>query len=327
MASAAAPTYSVLARFPIGGDASSYDYLRVDPAARRLYVSHEKRFEVLDADTGKKIGEIAPTTRAHGAAIASESGHGFVTSGVDDQITMFDLKTLATIKQIKSPGSNPDAIEYDPESKKIYVGNHGSGEITVIDPASGDIVTTIKFGDQKLEGICFDGRGQGYVNAEDKSAVLVFDTHTLKPKATWSVAPGEGGTGLTIDAAHHRLFSACGNNKIAVLDSDTGKLVATPEIGADPDGIAFDPKTSRLFMSNPDGTISIVQENSPDSYSALQTVTTSVGAKTIALDEKTGNVLTSAPHFGPKPPQVKGGPKPRAPILPGTFEVVVVGMK
>ena len=322
----AADTYQIVARFKIGGDTGTYDYLHVDPFARRLYVAHEKRFEVLDADTGKKLGEIAPTTRAHGVALDPQSGHGFATSGIDDLITMFDTKTLATLKQVKSTGSNPDAIEFDPATKRIYVGNHGGGGVTVIDPASGDIVATIAL-EGKLEALAFDGRGHGFVNVEDKSAVGVFDTATLKSTALWSAAPGEGGTGLAVDAAHHRIFSACANNKVVVLDSDTGKVVATPASGEDPDGLVFDPKTGRIFTSNPDGTMTIIQQNSPDSYTTVQTVKTEIGCKTIALDEKTGRVVTCAPAFGPKPAPVKGGPRPRAPILAGTFQVVVVGVK
>jgi YVTN family beta-propeller protein len=322
---APAAEYQVLARYPIGGT-GGYDYLRVDAAARRLYVAHEKKFEVLDADSGKKVGEIGPAARAHGIALAPATGHGFATSGIDDLITMFDLKTLATLRQVKSTGSNPDAIEYDPESKRVFVGNHGSGEIVVLDPATGDIVATIPLGG-KLEGIGFDGRGQGYVLAEDKSAVHVFDTHALKAKATWSLAPGEGGTGLAIDAAHHRLFAACGNNKVVVLDSDSGKVVATPVIGTDPDGVVFDPKTQRIFSPNTDGTLTVIQEDTPDKYSVLQNVKTGRGCRTITLDEKTGRVFTCAPQYGPTPAPVKGGPRPKAPVLPGTFEAVVVGLK
>lgn len=325
-AASARAQYKVVAHFPIGGDTSSYDYLRVDTTARRLYVSHEKRFEVLDADTGKKVGEIGPASRAHGVAISSETGHGFTSSGIDDLIIMFDLKTLATIKQIKSTGSNPDSIEYDSESKRVYAGNHGDGKVTVIDPASGDIVATIDVGG-KLEGIGFDGRGQGFVNLEDKSSVGVFDTHTIKPKAVWSSAPGEGGTGLAVDAVHHRVFTACANNKVVVLDSDSGKVVATVASGEDPDGLAFDAKAGFIFTSNPDGTMSVIKQDTADKYTALPAIATAVGAKTITLDPTTGRLFTSAPKFGTAPPPVKGGAKPRAPILAGTFEVLVVGTK
>jgi DNA-binding beta-propeller fold protein YncE len=196
----------------------------------------------------------------------------------------------------------------------------------VIDPASGDIIATIKL-EGKLEGIGFDGRGQGFVIAEDKSAVHVFDTRALKPKATWSLAPGEGGTGLGVDTAHHRLFAACANNKVVVLDSDTGKVIATPLIGDDPDGLVFEVKTGRIFSSNVDGTLTVIQEESPDKFTVLQNVKTSPGCKTITLDEKTGRVITCAPQFGPKPAPVKGGPKAKAPVLPGTFEAIVVGLK
>lgn len=324
---AAAVNYSVVARYPIAGDIAYYDYLRADAAERRLYVTREKRIEVLDLDTGKKVGEITGLTRAHGVAIAPGTGHGFVSSGIDDMITMFDVKTLATLKATKSTGSNPDAIEYDPGSKRVYAANHGSGDVTVIDPLSGDVVGTVKFGEGKLEGLAFDGRGQGFVNAEDKSAVFVFDLKTLQPKAQWSAAPAEGGTGLACDAASHRLFSACANNKVAILDSDTGKLIATPAIGADPDGLVFDPGTKRIFVSNVDGTLTVIQEDSPDKFTVLQNVTTQRGCRTIALDEKSGRAITCAPKYGPAPAPVKGGPKQKAPALPGTFEAILVGLK
>lgn len=327
VAHAAAGNYSVVARYPIAGDISYYDYLRADASARRLYVTREKRVEVLDLDSGKKLGEIAGLSRAHGVAVATESGHGFVSSGIDDTITMFDLKTLATLKQIKSTGSNPDAIEYDPASRRVYAANHGSGDVTVIDPASGEVVGTVKFGEGKLEGLAFDGRGQGFVNAEDKSAIFVFDVKTLQPKAKWPAAPAEGGTGLACDAAHHRLFTACANNKVAVLDSDSGKLVATPVIGDDPDGLVFEPATNRIFVSNVDGTLTVIQEESADRFTVLQNVATQRGCRTITLDEKTGRVVTCAPKFGAAPAPVKGGPRPKASVLPGSFEAILVGLK
>ncbi len=322
---AASTDYRIVARYAIGGE-GGYDYLRVDAAARRLYVTHQNRVEVLDADTGHKVGEIGGLARAHGVAISPETGHGFATSGTDSEIAMFDAKSLAVIKRIKSTGSNPDAIEYDASTRRVYVANHGSGDITVLDPASGEVVGTVKFGEGKLEGIGFDGRGNGFVNAEDKSAVFVFDLKTLQPKAKWSSAPGEGGTGLAVDAVHHRVFSACANNKVVVLDSDSGKVVATPAIGGDPDGIAFEPATRRIFSPNNDGTLTILQENAPDDYRVLQTVATQAGCRTIALDEKTGRVVTCAPKYGPKPAATNGKAK-RAPVLPGTFEAIIIGVK
>ncbi len=323
---AASSEYRILARFPVPGD-SGYDYLRVDPDARRLYIAHDKRVEVLDTDTGRKLAEIGPMMRAHGIALAREFGRGFATSGIDDQITIFDLQTFATVKQVKSTGSNPDAIEYDPGTKRVYVANHGSGDVTVLDAASGDVVGTVKFGKAALEALAFDGRGQGFVNAEDQSSIFVFDLKTLEPKAKWSVAPGEGGTGLAIDAAHHRLITVCANNKAVVVDSDSGKVVATPAIGSDPDGAVFEPATSRVFVSNVDGTLTILQEESPDAFSVLQTVATQRGCRTVTLDSKTGHVVTCAPKYGPPPAQVKGGPRPRPSVVPGSFEAIVVGIR
>ncbi len=316
--------YHAIAHYPIAGD-GGYDYLRIDPIDRRLYVAHEKKVDVLDVDSGKPIGTISGLVRAHGIALANEAGHGFATSGIDNQVTMFDLKNLQVLRVIKSTGSNPDAIEFDPGTKRIYAANHGSGEITVIDPTSGDVLGTVHFGEGKLEGIAFDGRGRGYVNAEDKSSVFVFDLKTLQPLAKWSLAPGEGGTGLAVDAKHHRVFSSCSNNHLVVLDSDSGKVIATPAIGADPDGLAYDEKTKRIFSTNSDETLSIVQQNSADDYTTLQTVTTQAGCRTITLDTKTGNIATCAPKFGPRPVAVAGGPRPRPPILPGTFEAFLIG--
>lgn len=326
-AQAAATEYKIIARYPVAGDLGGFDYLRVDSDARRLYIAREKRVDVLDVDSGKKVGEVGPTVRAHGVAVAPETGHGFATSGIDDQILMFDLKTFATLKLLKSTGSNPDAIEYDAGSKRVYVANHGSGDVTVIDPASGEIVGTVKFGEGKLEGLAFDGRGHGFVNAEDKSSVFVFDLKTLESVAKWPFAPGEGGTGLACDAAHHRLFVACDNNKAMVIDSDSGKVIASPAIGNGPDGLAFEAATGRIFTSNGEGTVTIIQEESADKYTVLQNVDTKRGCRTIALDEKTGRVFTCAPDFGPAPAPVKGGPRTRPPVLPGTFEAIGIGVK
>ncbi|MDB6170050.1 MAG: hypothetical protein JWM88_2914 [Verrucomicrobia bacterium] len=320
--------YSVLSHYKIGGDNSRYDYITVDPVARRAYVAHEKKFEVLNVDTGEKIGELGPLTKAHGVALVPDTGHGFASSGIDDVIIMFDLKTLEQIKRFKSTGSNPDSIMYDPQTKRVYAANHGdTGDVTVIDPASGEIVATVKLGANVLEGICFDGRGHAFVNDEEKSSVRVFDTQTLKPLAVWPSTGGEGGTGIACDVEGHRIFSACANFKMVVLDSDTGKVVATVPTGEDPDGLTFDPKTKRIFTSNFDGTMTVIQQNTPDKYTVLQNVATGLGYKTIGLDEKTGHVLTCGAKMGPKPARVKGGPAPKAPIIPGTFEVLVVGEK
>ncbi len=311
--------YRVLTQFKIGGE-GGYDMLCVDSAARRLYVSHATRVEVLDADTGKKLGEVAPGNGVHGIAVASEFNHGFVSNGKDNTVTMFDLKTLQVLKVIPTKGKKPDALDYDPETKQVFVCN-GSGSVDVIDPAVGEVKANIDVGGG-LEQLAFDGQGHVFVNVEDKSVIHVVDTHALKLSATWPLAPGEGPTGLAIDRAHHRLFSACGNGNFVVLDSGTGKIIATLPIGKDPDGAAFDPTTDRAFASSRGGTLAVVQEESPDKFSVLQNVTTQYGARTLTLDEKTGRIYLPTAEFGPAPAD---GSSRRRPILPDTFTVLVVG--
>jgi hypothetical protein len=199
-----------------------------------------------------------------------------------------------------------------------------SGGVTVIDPAKGEIAANVPI-TGKLEGLAFDGRGHLFVNTEDKSMIQVIDTHTLKPLASWPIAPVEGGTGLAIDVVHHRLFSSGGNGMLAVVNSDTGAIVATPEIGEDPDGDAFDAPDGLIFTSNMVGTLTVLHQDSPDAYSVAQTVATAFGARTIALDAKTGRVFLSTGKFMDAPPALAGGPHPRRPGVPGSFEVLVVG--
>jgi DNA-binding beta-propeller fold protein YncE len=318
--------YHEVARFHIGGDASRVDYVRSDTVNRRLYIAHDKRFEVLDIDTGKKVGEVGPTNRAHGVAIVNEFNHGFASSGGTSTIIMFDLKTLATIKVIKSTGKNPDGIEYDPDTKKVYIANGSSGNMTIIDPADGSIVNTVQLldpKDAKLEAMAFDGAGICYVNDEEKTSMHTFNTHTLKVGGTFSLEPGEGGTGLAIDPASHRLFATCSNNKLVVVDATTGKVVATPAIGDDPDAGYFDPATKLIFVSNSDSTLSIVHEDTPDTYTVVQTVTTGKGAKTSWVSE--GKVYLPVMKFGPAPAPTKANPEPRPPVIPGTLDILVLG--
>jgi YVTN family beta-propeller protein len=322
-AAAAAGDFKILSHYPIPGDVR-YDYLRADPDMRRLYVSHGNKVDVLDLDTGAILGEVAPMKGVHGIAIVPGLKRGFITSGGDRTVVMFDIATLKVLKVITGLGMKPDAIEYDPESQKVYVANGQSGGITVIDPASGEITATVPI-EGKLEGVAFDGRGRLFVNTEDKSMIQVVDTHTLKPLASWPIAPVEGGTGLAIDPVSHRLFSAGGNGKLAVVNSDTGAVVATPEIGEDPDGDAFDAANGYIFTSSVLGTLTILHEDSPNTYSLVQTVTTARGARTITLDAKTGRVFMATGKFGDAPAPTTDNPHPRPQAQAGTFEVLVVG--
>jgi DNA-binding beta-propeller fold protein YncE len=312
--------YSVLTQFKIGGE-GGYDLLCVDSGARRLYLSHATRVEVLDADTGKKVGEIAPANGVHGIAVAPEFNHGFITNGKDNTVTMFDLKTLQALKVIPVQGKKPDDLDYDAETKQVFVCNSGSGDLAAIDAATGEFKATVALS-EGLEGLVFDGRGRMFVNDEDKSVVYVVDTHALKLIATWPLAPGEGPTGLAIDRTHHCLFSACGNGKFVVLNSDTGAILATLPIDKSPDGAAFDPATGRAFAPCRGGTLTVVQEESPDKFGVFQTVATQWGARTVAFDEKTGRLFLPTAKFGPMPTD---GSSHHPPIIPDTFTVLVVG--
>ncbi len=311
----------MIAQYPIGGNDTGYDYLRVDALTRRVFVAHANRVEVLNVDTGEKLGEIAGMHGVHGIELIAELGKGYTSNGLDRTVTVFDRDTLKIRKVIRYTGVKPDAIQYDPQTRRLFVVNGGaSGDVTVIDPVSDAIVDTLDLGGSKLEQIGFDGRGRAFVNDEGKSVIHVFDTHSLQPVANWSLGGCEEPTGMAVDRRHHRVFAACGNQKLAVLDADSGRVVATPAIGKEPDGAVFDPKTDRIFTSNKEGTLSVLKEVSPDRYETLQTLTTRPGARTLAMDENTGRIFMPTARFGPA---AAGGGS--APILPQTFTLLVAG--
>jgi DNA-binding beta-propeller fold protein YncE len=323
---ATSPHYHVIARYAVGGQDTGYDYLRLDPASHRLFVSHGMRVEVLDSDSGKKVGEISDTAGVHGIALAAEFGHGFTSNGLARTVTMFDLATLKTLRVIKYTGVKPDSINYDPETHRVFVVNGAeTGDVSVIDAISGAIIATVPLAGGKLEEMQLDGQGHAFVNDEEQNVVHVFDTHTLAQLATWSTLPGEEPTGLAFDKQRHRLFAACGNNKLVVLDSNSGKVVATAAIGDDPDGAVFDPKTKRILVSNRDGTLSVVDGGAGDKYPTIQTVKTEPFARTIALDERNGRAYLPTAKFGPTPQPTAQTPKPRPVMAAESFVVLVVG--
>jgi len=320
-----ASDYHVIAHFPIGGE-GGYDYIRFDEARLRLFVAHQQKIEVLDTETGKKIGEVSGFNGVHGIALAPEFNHGFATSGLDRSVVMFDLATLAPLKLIKYTGVKPDAIEYDAQTKRIYVANGSTTcDVTVIDPATGNITDTITLASKgKLEQIAFDGERM-FVNDEDENVVHLIDLKRLVPVAQWKLSPGESPTGLAIDRAHHRLFSACGNNRLIVLDSETGRLVATVPIGSGPDGAVFDPSTGFIFCSNRDGTLTVIHEDTPDQFVVVQNAATVPGCRTLAFDRKSNRIFLPTARFGAPPAAKPEGTAVRAPLLKDTFEIVVVG--
>ncbi len=314
--------YRILKTYEVGGE-GAWDYLTIDAEGRRLFVTRSTRVMVLDADTGQSLGEIADTPGVHGVALVPEFGRGFTSNGKAGGATIFDLKTLKVIGSVKT-GENPDAIVYEPTTKRIFTLNGRSKDATAIDAATGEPLGRIELGG-KPEFAVADGKGKLFVNLEDQNEVVVLDPKELKVTARWPLAPGEEPSGLAIDVKNRRLFSVCGNKMMVVLDADSGKVVATPTIGENVDGAAFDPTTDLAFSSNGDGTLTIVHEESPSTFTVVQNVVTLRGARTMALDPKTRNVYLPTAKFGPPPAPTAENPHARPSALPGSFQIIVVG--
>jgi DNA-binding beta-propeller fold protein YncE len=320
---AAGPGYHVVTTYKLGGD-GGWDYLTTDSDARHVYISRGTHVLVVDADSGKSVGDIADTPGVHGIALAPELGRGFTSNGREGTVSIFDLKTLATSSKVKV-GDNPDAILYDPATKRVFTFNGRSQDSTAIDAASGKVLGTIKL-DGKPEFAASDAKGEIFVNIEDKSELTVIDPNQLKVKANWPLAPCTEPSGLSIDRKNRRLFAGCDNKMMAVVDADTGKVLATPAIGEGVDATAFDPDTGLAFAScGADGVLTVVKEESPNQFSVAENVATQKGARTLALDSKTHHVLVVTAQFGPRPAPTADNPRPRPPILPDSFVVLVVG--
>ena len=315
--------FQLIKKTVIGGE-GGWDYLAVDAENRRLYVSHSSRVEVLNADTHEKVGEISNLQGVHGIAIAAKKGRGITTNGRTNNATIFDIKTLAIIAEVPT-GKNPDALLYDEFSDRVYIFNHSGGDATVVDISTGKVTGTIVLGGEALEAGASDGKGTIFVNLEDVNEIVSFDTKTLTIKNRWKIAPGEEPTGLAIDTKTHRLFTVCHNELMMILDSDNGNIVAQVPIGKRVDGVVFDPSTKQAISSNGEGTISIVQEVSANEFKALESVKTEVGARTIAFDSKTHHVFVSSAQYGTAPAPTTENPRPRPPVLPGTFMIVELG--
>jgi DNA-binding beta-propeller fold protein YncE len=257
--------YKLAGSIPIGGT-GGWDYLSADSVNRRLYVSHGTEVVVVDLDSQKVTGRISGMQSIHGIAIADDLGSGFISDGRSNDVVMFNLKDLSVQKKVAA-GTNPDGIVYDPASKRVFAFNGRSQDATAIDATTGTVAGTIKL-DGKPEFPVSDGKGSVYDNIEDKSEIVRINSTTLKVEATWSVAPCDSPSGLAIDTESRRLFAVCDNKMMAVVDADSGKVVATPAIGEGPDAAAFDPGTKLAFSSNVrDGTLTVFRESGPDSYS------------------------------------------------------------
>ena len=320
---AAGPGYHVVATYKVGGD-GGWDYLTTDSDARRIYISRGTHVMVIDADSGKTVGDIPDTPGVHGIALAPELGRGFTSNGREGTVSIFDIKTLATSSKVKV-GDNPDAILYDPATKRVFTFNGRSQDSTAIDAATGKVLGTIKL-DGKPEFSASDAKGEIFVNIEDKSELVAIDPNKLEIKAKWPLAPCEEPSGLSIDRKNRRLFVGCGNKMMAVVDADSGKVLATPAIGEGVDATTFDPVTGLAFAScGADAVLTVVKEESPDKFTVAENVPTQKGARTLALDAKTHNVFVVTAQFGPKPEPTADNPHPRPAILPDSFVVLVVG--
>jgi YVTN family beta-propeller protein len=306
----------------IGGE-GGWDYLTVDAAAHRLYVSHATHVVVIDTQANKVVGDIPDTPGVHGVAVAADLGKGFVSNGRENKSSMFDLKTLKLIQKIDT-GENPDAILYEPAKKEIYTMNGRGKSATVIDAASGKVVATVPL-DGKPESAQADSKaGKVYVNMEDLNSVKVIDTATHKVTDTWPGAPCEAATGMAFDQATHRLFLGCDNKLMVMMDSTNGKVIYSVPVGEGVDSTWFDPGTKLAFTSNGGaGTVSVAHEDSPSLLKIVQTIKTVRGARTMALDPVTHTIYLAATDYEPQAPGSKDRPK----AVTGTFRVLTYQMK
>jgi YVTN family beta-propeller protein len=293
---AAGPSgYKVSGKIALPGT-GGWDYVTVDAAARRVYVTHATQVEVLDADSQQPVSKIPDTPGAHGVALAPEFGHGFISAGKADAVIVFDLKTLKTIAQVKT-GKKPDAIIYDPASKRVFAMNGESDSATVINAADNSVAGTIALGGGP-EFTAADGKGNLWVNIEEKNEVVHIDTQAMQVKHHWPVAPCEAPSSMALDTQNRRLFLGCRNHFMAVVNADSGKVVATYPIGDHVDASAFDPETRLVFHSTGDGNVFVFKQDSADKYTFVEKIATNQGSKTMGLDLKTHRLFVPANQAG-----------------------------
>ena len=312
--------WGVSATWSIGGD-TWWDYLALDPVSKLLYVTHGDHVVVVDTSTGKVKRDITGLKGTHGVAFDTSGKFGYISDGGANEVVVFDRKTDAIVTRVPA-GTNPDGIVFEPVTQTVWAFNGRSKNATVIDDATHQVVATVAL-PGKPEFPVVDGSGTVYDNIEDLSKIVRIDAKTHTVVAAWPIAPCEGPSGLAIDKEHSRLFAVC-DGKMAVVDAKTGRVVATPSIGDGPDAARFDAKHQLAFSSNGDGTLSVIHEDSPDTYSVVQTLPTKKGARTMELDEATGKIYTVTADFGPRPAATAQNPHPRPSLVPGSFVVLVI---
>jgi len=318
---AQSPSYHLVKKVALGGE-GGWDYLNADPTSHRVFLSRGTHIMVVDPD-GKVVGDIPNLKGTHGAALAPELNRGFSSNGQSNSITIFDLKTLAVVKEVPLPeAQGPDGYLYDPATKRVFVFNGRSHDATGIDAMTGEIAGTVPLGGKPEAGAA-DGQGHVFVNNEDKSVLVEFDSKTLKVLNNWPIEGCEHPSGLAIDTAHKRLFDGCHNQQMVVIDYTNGKTVASIPIGTGIDSTWFDPATRLAFSSCGNGTIIAAHEDTPDKYTVVDTIQTENGARTMALDTGNHNIYTVTADFAPAAAPTPETPNPRPRPLPGTFRLLI----
>jgi DNA-binding beta-propeller fold protein YncE len=314
--------YRIIKRLKVGGE-GGWDYLTVDEAARRLYISRSTHVMVIDLDTDKVVGDIPNTPGVHGIAVAPELNRGFTSNGKADTSTIFDLKTLKILGEVKT-GGNPDAIIYDPASKNVFTFNGRSKDTTVFDAVSGKVLRTIPLGG-KPEYAATDTKGKIYVNIEDTNEVIEISSRTKRVLQKFLLKPCDEPTGMGLDSEHGRVYSGCHNKFMTILSTKSGKVIATVPIGENVDGNGFDAGTGLAFSSNGDGTLTVVRESSPGKFEVIESVTTQRGSRTMAIDTKTHNIYLPAAQFSQPEKSSQAATKQRPVMVKNSFEILVVG--
>jgi YVTN family beta-propeller protein len=317
---AAQQPYHVIDHWKIAGE-GGWDYLLADSGAHRLYITHGARVEVLDTATGKPVGAITGLHGTHGVALDTAGKYGYISDGGGNAVVVFDRATLATVATIPA-GTNPDGIVFEPATQTVWAFNGRSKNVTVIDAATQKAVATIAL-PGKPEFPAVDGKGTVYDNIEDKSEIVRLDARAMKLTAEWP-AGCESPSGLAFDVAGARLFPVCDGKKMAVIDSNTGKVLATAAIGDGPDAAGWDAAHKLAFASSGDGILSVVDAGAPG-YPTIESLTTQRGARTMAYDSGADRIYLLTAEFGPRPEPTQQNPRPRPAMVPGSFTVIVAG--
>jgi YVTN family beta-propeller protein len=316
-----APKFELVDRSTIGGG-GGWDFITFDPRGERLFIARGDRVQVWSAREKRVVAEIPGTEGVHGIALAHDLNRGFTTNGRSNSVTVFALDDLRTIRTIAVPGRNPDAVVYDPSAQRLYSFNGASHDATVIDANSLQVVATIPLGGKPEVGVA-DGRGSVFVNVEDTAEIAVIDQASNVVKARWPLGSCKEPTGLAVDLARRRLFAACANHEMAILDAESGALVGRVPIGGQPDGAAFDPGLGVALASNGDGSLTLVRGVEGNHYATIATVPTQARARTLSLDPASHRVFLVTASFGPTPAATADQPRPRAPMVPDSFTVLV----